>query len=69
MSKEYDTGYAFKWVKWSDGRDGWPMAHTVRDTRKEVEDDITASATHTRTWKQIYRQGGRIVKVRIVEVK
>ncbi len=61
------TGYAFKWVK-KDGSD-WcrPLMGTIRYNRQPVIDD--AIRRTDQTWKQIYRNGGRIVKVRIVEVK
>ncbi len=58
-------GYVFKWLKASDGGKGFFLDGTFRYTRSEVIQEMKKHGD----WTKIYREGGRVVPVRLVEVE
>ena len=62
--KSFD-GYAFKWLKALDGGPGFFLDGTFRYSFREVIEEME---THG-TWPEIHKKGGRVVKVRLVEVE
>lgn len=58
-------GYAFKWLKASDGGPGFWLDGTFRYTKSEVIREMEKHGA----WAKIYREGGRVVPVRLVEVE
>ena len=70
---DYD-GWVFKWLKSRDGGPGYYCVHRINENRSMVIDGIVKAwqrdgESRQHTWRRIRRMGGRVVKVKLVEIK